>query len=82
MNKKSLRIVLICGLALIVASVMIPLVLALLGSANAAGSIIGGADEPIFLLFHSQFSKVFSWFTLIGACLVIGSVIGLIVCKK
>ena len=84
MNKKALRIALVAGLVLIVASIVIPLVLTVAAGTgtNPEQSIIGGADVPAFLFFYSQFSKVYSWFMLIGVCLVIASIIGRIVCKK
>jgi hypothetical protein len=84
MNKKALRIVLVAGLVLVVASIVIPLVLTVAAGPGASPehSIIGGAEMPTFLFFYSQFSKVYFWFMLIGVCLLIGSIIGQIVCKK
>ncbi len=83
-NKKALRITLVVGLVLIVASIVIPLVFTLAAApgANPEHGIVGGADASSFLFFYSQFSKVYSWFMLIGVCLVIGSIVGRIVYKK
>ena len=72
MNKKMWLTVLIIGFLLLIASVVISFVLA--GNAN----IIGGASWSTFVL---HFEKI-SWLALVGACLMIGSAIGLIAHRK
>ena len=72
MNKKMWLTVLVIGFLLVIASVMIAFALA--GSAN----IIGGASWSTFSLYFEKNA----WLALVGACLMIGSAIGLIAHRK
>lgn len=72
MSKRIWLTVLIIGFLLVIASVMIAFVL------GANTNIIGGTSWPAFVFYFEKNS----WLALVGACLMIGSAVGLIAHRK